>query len=78
MKAQQVRSRLNKMGMTASDYATAVTEDTQGNFSKLDSAMLFKALPKLTTQYRKYQVMMALLWTDAFKKSFRLCRSSTQ
>ena len=69
--ANKHRGRLNKMGMTASDYATAVTEDTQGNFSKLDSAMLFKALPKLTTQYRKYQVMMALLWTDAFKKSFK-------
>ena len=68
--ANKNRSKLKKMNMSASDYATAVVEDTQGNFSRLDSAMAFKALPKLTLQYRKYQVMMAWLWKDAFVQAF--------
>jgi hypothetical protein len=70
--ANKNRSKLTKMNMSASDYATAVVEDTQGNFSRLDSAMAFKALPKLTLQYRKYQVMMAWLWKDAFVQAFTI------
>jgi hypothetical protein len=68
--ANKNRSKLAKMKMTAQEYATAVVEDTQGNFSRLDSALMFKALPKLMTQYRKYQVMMMWLWAGAFKKAF--------
>jgi len=61
---------LKAMDMTREEYTTAVLEDTQGNFSRLDSPFLLKFLPKLTGQYRKYQVMMAWVYADAAKKAF--------
>ena len=69
--ANKHRAKLAKMKMTAQEYAKAAVEDTQGNFSRLDSALVFKSLPKLMTQYRKYQVMMMWLWAGAFNKLFR-------
>ena len=56
--------------MSAQDYATAVVEDTQGNFSRLDAPLLLKALPKITVQYRKYQLLMAWHYSKAFKEGF--------
>ena len=60
--------RIAAMKMTPAEYAAAVVEDTQGNFSRLDAPMLLKALPKLSVQYRKYQVLMAWHYAKAFKQ----------
>jgi hypothetical protein len=57
--------------MTPEEYATAVVEDTQGNFSRFDAPLLVKSLPKITTQYRKYQLMMAWAYSNAFNAGFR-------
>ena len=59
------------MKMTPQQYAISVVEDTQGDFSQLDAPLLIKALPKIMTQYRKYQLLMAWHYTNAFKQAFR-------
>ena len=64
-------TKLAKMKMTPEQYAIAVVEDTQGDFSQLDAPLLIKALPKIMTQYRKYQLLMAWHYTDAFNQGFR-------
>ena len=53
------------------EYAVEVIEDTQGNFSNLDAPYLIKYLPKVTTQFRKFQFMMAHLYVDSFMKAFK-------
>lgn len=60
-----------RQGMTPTEYAISVVEDTQGNFSRMDAPLLIKALPKLTTQYRKYQLMMAWAYSNAIKQTFK-------
>ena len=62
---------MREFKMTPLEYATAVVQDTQGNFSRLDAPLLLKALPKVTVQYRKYQFLMAWHYTDAFNQGFR-------
>jgi hypothetical protein len=69
--ADKNRSKVAAMKMTPLEYATAVVEDTQGNFSRLDAPLLLKALPKITVQYRKYQLLMAWHYTNAFNQGFR-------
>jgi len=59
-----------RQGMTPTEYATSVVEDTQGNFSRMDAPLLLKALPKVTTQYRKYQLMMGWAYANAFDAAF--------
>jgi hypothetical protein len=51
-------------------YAIRMVEDTQGNFSSIDAPLILKKMPKVTGQYRKYQIMMAWVYADATKKSF--------
>ena len=63
-------TKLAAMKMTPEQYATAVVEDTQGNFSQLDAPLLIKSLPKVVTQYRKYQLLMAWHYSSAFKQGF--------
>ena len=63
-------SKLSEMKMTAEQYATAVVEDTQGNFSQLDAPLLIKSLPKIVVQYRKYQLLMAWHYSKAFNQGF--------
>jgi len=63
-------TKLAAMKMTPEQYATAVVEDTQGNFSQLDAPSLIKALPKVVTQYRKYQLLMAWHYSSAFNQGF--------
>ena len=58
------------MDMTAEEYAISVVESTQGNYSRLNAPVLFDALPRATTQFRKFQVMMAWLYANAAKQAF--------
>ncbi len=68
--AQSKPQVVKKQGMdSAQDYAISVVEDTQGNFSSMDAPQILKTLPKLTGQYRKYQIMMAWVYADSIKKS---------
>jgi hypothetical protein len=60
-----------RQGMTPAEYAISVVEDTQGNFSRMDAPLIIKKLPKLTTQYRKYQFMMVWAYVNAAKQSFK-------
>jgi len=64
-------SKLADMNMTKEEYAVSAVEDTQGNFSRLDAPLLLKKLPKITVQYRKYQMMMGWLYANATKQAFR-------
>jgi len=59
-----------RFDMTPVEYATAIVEDTQGNFGALDAPLLLKKLPKLTVQYRKYQFLMAANYVKSFQMAF--------
>jgi hypothetical protein len=62
-------TKLRAMKMTPEQYATSVVEDTQGDFSQLDAPLLIKSLPKVVTQYRKYQLLMAWHYSNAAKQA---------
>ena len=69
--AQKNQGKIKRMyNMTPQEYAIAVVEDTQGNFSAMDAPALIKSLPKVTTQYRKYQIMMGWLYGNAVNQVF--------
>ena len=53
----------------AQDYAVSVLQSTQGDFSKTSAPLLLKRLPKVMTQYRKYQFMMGALYAKAFRQA---------
>lgn len=54
----------------AQDYAVSILQSTQGDFSRVGSPLILKKLPKVITQYRKYQFMMAALYVKAFQQAF--------
>ena len=68
--AQKNPAKLKRMEMTAQQYAINVVQDTQGDFSAEETSLLFSKLPRVTTQFRKYQIMMAFLHGRAFKAVF--------
>ena len=53
----------------STQYAIDVVEATQGNFSAIDAPLVLKKVPKVMGQYRKYQFMMAWVYSDAYKKA---------
>lgn len=61
---------LRRMKMTPEEYAIGVIQDTQGDFSAEETPLLLSKLPRTTTQFRKFQVMMAWLHADALKRTF--------
>jgi len=61
---------MKTLKMTPDEYATMVVEDTQGNFARFDAPYVVKFLPKMTTQYRKYQLMMGWAYGNAFNQAF--------
>tara|TARA_R110000803_G_scaffold186468_1_gene248832 strand:- start:325 stop:7461 length:7137 start_codon:yes stop_codon:yes gene_type:complete len=63
-------ARTKRMGMSPTEYAIGVVQDTQGNFSTMDAPLFIKKWPKLVVQYRKYQVMMAWVYAKAAKSVF--------
>lgn len=54
----------------AQEYAVRILQSTQGDFSRVGSPLLLKSLPKVMTQYKKYQFMMAALYAKAFRDAF--------
>ena len=53
---------LKRMNMNPEEYAISIVEDTQGNYSNLDAPLVIDSLPKVTTQFRKFQLIMGWLW----------------
>jgi hypothetical protein len=51
-------------------YAVEMVTDTQGNFGRNAAPLLLKKLPKVTGQYRKYQMLMAGIYAKAFGQAF--------
>ena len=69
--AKRNPARLKSLKVTnATDYAIQAVQHTQGAFNGLDAPLAFKKLPKVMTQYRKYQVMMAWNYGRATKQAF--------
>jgi hypothetical protein len=60
----------NGNAATASEYATKILQSTQGDFSRVGSPLLLKKIPKVMAQYKKYQFMMAALYTKAYMQAF--------
>ena len=54
----------------AKEYAIRILQTTQGDFSRIGAPLLLKKLPKMVTQYRKYQFMMGALYVKAFRDAF--------
>ena len=65
--ARKHPGKLSKRKTSALEYAVEVVQDTQGDFTHLGAPLVIKRLPKLMTQFRKYQIMMGWLYADAFK-----------
>ena len=69
--AQKNPKVMKRMGLSPMEYAIRVVQDTQGNFTALDSPALFD-IPgtKIPLQFRKYQAQMAWMHIDAFQQAF--------
>ena len=63
--------KIKHLGMSTVEFAIKIVQDTQGNFDQMDAPLVIKKLPKLTVQYRKYQVMMGWAYANAFKQAFK-------
>lgn len=63
---------LKRMNMTPEEYAISVVEDTQGNYSYMDAPLAIDALPKITTQFRKFQIIMGWLWGTTLRDALPL------
>jgi len=63
---------LRKYKMTAQEFAVRAVQDSQGNFSRLDtpSAMDIPGA-RIPLQFRAYQFQMAWLYVDAAKQAFK-------
>jgi hypothetical protein len=59
-------------------FAIRVLEDTQGDNSRLDAPLIIKRLPKVLTIYKRYQLMVAALYTKAFHDAFRGADAATR
>ena len=69
--AKKNKSTLRKLKIdNPIDYAVTAVQHTQGAFNALDAPLAIKKLPKLTTQYRKYQIMMAWNYGRAMRQAF--------
>ncbi|MBT4081475.1 MAG: PLxRFG domain-containing protein [Gammaproteobacteria bacterium] len=62
--------KIKHLGMTPSQFAMKIVQDTQGDFSNTDAPRLLKRLPKLMVQYRKYQFMMGWVYANAAKAAW--------
>jgi hypothetical protein len=73
---KQNKGKLEKLGFTpnkagAREYAISIVRKSQGDFSSEDAPLLLKKLPKITGQYRKYQLMMGWAYANAFKEIYK-------
>jgi hypothetical protein len=69
--AKQNPTKLKQFNVDSpKEYAVSAVQRTQGAFNGLDAPLAIKKLPKLMTQYRKYQIMMAWNYSRAFKQVF--------
>jgi len=54
----------------AKDYMIEILRDTQGDFSHTAAPLILKALPKIVGQYRKFQLMTAAYYVNAYRGAF--------
>lgn len=54
----------------AQEYAVRLLQTTQGDYSRVGAPLLIKKIPKMVTQYRKYQFMMAALYAKGARDAF--------
>ena len=55
----------------AQDYAINILQTTQGDSTRMGAPLLLKRLPKIMTQYKKFQFMMAAMYVKAFRQAFK-------
>lgn len=55
----------------ARQYMLDVLADTQGDFTRIGAPLILKKLPKVVTQYRKFQFMMMAQYAKAVTQAFR-------
>lgn len=54
----------------AKAYVREILNDTQGNFTRADTPLLLKQMPKVMGQYKRFQLMMAAYYVKGFKAAF--------
>ena len=54
----------------AKEYVREILNDTQGNFTRADTPLLLKQIPKVMGQYKRFQLMMAAYYVKGFKAAF--------
>lgn len=52
------------------EYAIRVLQTTQGDFTHVGAPLVLKKIPKIIGQYRKFQIMMASLYSRAFQQAW--------
>jgi len=60
----------NKTVAEAQAYALQIIQSTQGDSSRAGSPLILKKLPKVITQYRKYQLLMIAVYVKAARQAF--------
>lgn len=58
---------MRRKKMTPEEYAMSIVEDTQGNYSNIDAPLIIDSVGKVTSQFRKFQLVMGWLWGSTFR-----------
>jgi hypothetical protein len=69
---------LKRMNMNPEEYAISIVEDTQGNYSNMDAPLAIDSLPKVTTQFRKFQIIMGWLWGSTARAALPFIGAETK
>jgi len=69
--AQKNPKVMKRIGLSPTEYAIRVVQDTQGNFTKLDAPAMFD-IPgsRALMQFKRYPIQMLYMHIDAFKQAF--------
>jgi hypothetical protein len=69
--AYNMARQKGKTEAQAQEYAINILQTTQGDSTRMGAPLLLKRLPKIMTQYKKFQFMMAAMYVKAFRQAFK-------
>jgi hypothetical protein len=69
--AYRLATRKGSSPEAATLYAKEVINDTHGDYNDVNAPRLFKQLPKVVTQFRKYQMIQIALWGKMIKQAVK-------
>ena len=69
--AYNMARQKGKTEAEAQEYTINILQTTQGDSTRMGAPLLLKRLPKIMTQYKKFQFMMAAMYVKTFRQAFR-------